>query len=95
MGRKRKNNTIAEVHEELKGLDIKINEFGEVESNIDIAKINEFLTRLVPDKKLIKRKDNAYQQEFKHLIDDKDDDDDDGIDIPEDKEDEDTFNLED
>jgi hypothetical protein len=67
MGRKRKNNKVPKVHEELKGLDLNINEFGEIISNIDIDKVNEFLTKEVPDKKLINRHDNAYQQEFKEL----------------------------
>ncbi|MGZ5243566.1 MAG: hypothetical protein ACXWD4_06590 [Bacteroidia bacterium] len=55
------------VHEELKGLDLNINEFGEIISNIDIDKVNEFLTRSVPDKKLINRNDDAYQQDFKAM----------------------------
>jgi hypothetical protein len=65
MGRKRKNNKEPEVHQELKGLDLRINEFGEITSNIDINKINEFLTKNVPDKKLMNRYDDEYQQEFK------------------------------
>ncbi|MDQ3072070.1 MAG: hypothetical protein M3Q97_02220 [Bacteroidota bacterium] len=78
MGRKRKNNKIAKVHPELEGLSLKINEFGEIESNIDITKINEFLTENVPDKKLMNRRDDAYQQEFKAQLGDKalDDDED-------------------
>ena len=67
MGRKRKNNKVPKVHEELKGLDIHINEFGEMVSNVDMDKINTFLTKNVPDKKLINRNDNAYQQEFKEM----------------------------
>ena len=67
MGRKRKNNIVAQVHPELKGLDLKINEFGEIISNIDVDKLNEFLTKTVPDKKLINRSDDKYQQEFKEL----------------------------
>ena len=67
MGRKRKNNVVAQVHPELKGLDLKINEFGEIISNIDVDKLNEFLTKTVPDKKLINRSDDKYQQEFKEL----------------------------
>lgn len=42
----------ASVHEELKGLDLKINEFGEVIGNTDTEKINKFLNRHVNDKKL-------------------------------------------
>jgi hypothetical protein len=67
MGRKRKSNTVPKVHEELTGLDLRINEFGEIISNIDIDKVNAFLTKEVPDKKLINRRDDAYQQEFKKM----------------------------
>ncbi len=37
----------------LEGFDIKINEFGEIESNFDIDRINVFLDKNVEDKKLI------------------------------------------
>lgn len=40
-----------EVHDELKGFDIKINEFGEIVSNFDVDKINDFLDENVEDKK--------------------------------------------
>jgi hypothetical protein len=65
MGRKRKNNKIPKVHKELEGLDLSINAFGEIISNIDIDKVNAFLNKTVPDKKLINRSDDEYQQEFK------------------------------
>ncbi len=65
MGRKKKNNAVAKVHKELDGLDLHINEFGEIISNIDIEKVNNFLNKNVPDKKLINRYDDEYQQEFK------------------------------
>ena len=42
-----------EVHEELEGFDIKINEFGEIISNFSVDKINEFLDENVDDKKLL------------------------------------------
>lgn len=45
------------VHSELQGFDIRINPFGEVISNIDIDKINEFLDDNVEDKKLTDRED--------------------------------------
>ena len=44
-----------EVHEDLKGFDIKINEFGEIVSNVKVDKINEFLNENVEDKKLVDR----------------------------------------
>jgi len=39
-------------HERLKGFDIKVNSFGEMESTFEIDRINEFLNKEVPDKKL-------------------------------------------
>ncbi len=45
----------ASVHNELKGLDLKINEFGEIIGNKKIEEINQFLNRHVDDKKLIDR----------------------------------------
>lgn len=74
MGRKRKNNKIPKVHKELEGLDLRINEFGEIVSNLDIDKVNKFLTETVPDKKLINRYDDKYQQEFKEVLGDIKDD---------------------
>lgn len=44
-----------EVHDDLKGFDIKINEFGEITSNIKVDKLNEFLDENVEDKKLVDR----------------------------------------
>lgn len=41
-----------EVHDELKGFDIKINEFGEIKSSFEIDKLNNFLDENVEDKKL-------------------------------------------
>ena len=40
------------VHEELDGFNIKINEFGEMETNVPIDKLNSFLNEKVEDKKL-------------------------------------------
>ena len=39
-------------HEELKGFDIRVNSFGEMESTFEIDKLNEFLNKEVSDKKL-------------------------------------------
>jgi hypothetical protein len=39
-------------HEDLQGFDIKVNSFGEMESSFEIDRINEFLNKEVPDKKL-------------------------------------------
>lgn len=48
---KKKENKKPKVHEELEGFDIKINEIGEVESNISIDRLNKFLDKNVEDKK--------------------------------------------
>ncbi len=45
------------VNKELEGFDIEIDAFGEITTNFDINKINEFLNREVDDKKLRGRKD--------------------------------------
>lgn len=41
-----------EVHEELDGFDIRINEFGEIITNYNVDKINTFLDGNTLDKKL-------------------------------------------
>ena len=61
MGRKKKkdkeNKEDANVHKELEGLEININPFGEIETNYDIQKINDFLNKHVEDKKLKEREE--------------------------------------
>ena len=52
MPKKSTNKKTPEVHEDLKGFNININEFGEVSSSIQVDKINEFLNENVEDKKL-------------------------------------------
>jgi hypothetical protein len=44
--------TPATFHGDLEGFDIKVNAFGEMESTIDMDKLNAFLNRKVKDKKL-------------------------------------------
>lgn len=45
------------VHKELDGFDISIDSFGEIKSNIQIDKLNQFLNQKVDDKKLRDRDD--------------------------------------
>lgn len=45
-----------EVHKDLKGFDIKINEFGEIVTNLEVEDLNEFLNEQVDDKKLREQK---------------------------------------
>ncbi len=39
-------------HESLRGFDIRVNSFGEMESTFDIERLNDFLNKEVHDKKL-------------------------------------------
>lgn len=45
------------VHKDLQGLDITIDQFGEIKANMDIEKLNQFLDQNVDDKKLAERDD--------------------------------------
>ncbi len=45
------------VHKDLDGLEVSIDTFGEIRSNMHIEKINEFLNKNVDDKKLAERED--------------------------------------
>ncbi|MEM9674782.1 MAG: hypothetical protein AAF992_19470 [Bacteroidota bacterium] len=58
MGRKRlSKREKPKVNPELDGFDIKIDTFGEIQTNFDIDKINKFLNKHVDDKKLRDRDD--------------------------------------
>ncbi len=48
----RKKKEQPNVHKELKDFDIKVNHFGELKSSLSIDKINEFLNKHVPDKRV-------------------------------------------
>jgi len=56
MAKKKKAEKKPEVHEELKGFEVKVNEFGEIETNMNVDELNEFLNRNVDDKKLREQK---------------------------------------
>ena len=51
MSKKKDSPKKPKVHEELKGFEMKINEFGEITSNFEVDKINSFLDENVEDKK--------------------------------------------
>jgi len=59
MPKKMKKKGNPKVHEDLKGFDIKINSFGEMQTNLQVDKINEFLNENLEDKKL----DNSSAEE--------------------------------
>ncbi len=52
-----------DVHKDLEGLDIKINEFGEIITNYKVDAINEFLNENVDDKKLRVQESEARSEE--------------------------------
>ena len=60
MGRKKKDDTksnVAKVNPALGDFEISINTFGEIVTNYDLDKINDFLDKNVEDKKLKDRKE--------------------------------------
>ncbi len=63
MPKKMKKKGIPSVHEELNGFDIKVNTFGELQSNFNIEKINSFLNENLDDKKLIENEESALEEE--------------------------------
>ncbi len=52
-----------DLHQDLEGLEIKINEFGEISGNLDIDKLNKFLNEKVDDKKLRDTQSNSSSEE--------------------------------
>lgn len=52
-----------QTHDDLKGFDIRINEFGEIVSSYSVEKLNEFLNKNVEDKKLKDRSDWNLEEE--------------------------------
>lgn len=44
-----------EVHQDLDGLDLSVNQFGNIKTTMDLDKINSFLNDNVADKKLIEK----------------------------------------
>jgi hypothetical protein len=61
----KKNKPKPRVHKELQGFDISIDSFGEIKSNMNIEKINEFLNQNVDDKKLNERDENLKKEKKK------------------------------
>lgn len=51
-----------EAHNDLRGFDIRINEFGEIESTIPIDRLNNFLDDKVEDKKLQSRLSSTEEE---------------------------------
>ncbi|MEZ5041354.1 MAG: hypothetical protein R2828_15765 [Saprospiraceae bacterium] len=59
MAKKNKKEENPDVHNELQGFFIKINEFGEIITNFEVEQLNQFLDENVEDKKLREREDHS------------------------------------
>ncbi|MBK8444006.1 MAG: hypothetical protein IPL35_11600 [Sphingobacteriales bacterium] len=57
MSKKKPQEGKPQVHKELEGFEIKINEFGQVQMSVDPEQLNVFLNKNVDDKKLRERQD--------------------------------------
>jgi len=53
------------VHKNLSGLEVSIGAFGEIQSSMNIEKINAFLDEHVEDKKLIEQREHDEQKKKK------------------------------
>jgi len=62
MPKKMKDKKKPDLHKDLEGLDISINEFGEIEGNFNIDDLNEFLNENVEDRKLQELKDKLKKK---------------------------------
>ena len=69
MPKKKPLNGTPTVHKELTGFNIKINEFGQITSNVKVDQLNDFLNEKVQDKKLVDRNDgtNVVAVSYTHL----------------------------
>jgi len=57
MPKKKPTDGKPQVHKDLEGLEVEINEFGEIKTNMSADRLNEFLNENVDDKKLRDRTD--------------------------------------
>jgi len=57
MPKKKSKTGKPQLHKELEGFEMSVNEFGEIKSTMPIDKLNEFLNRNVDDKKFKERDD--------------------------------------
>jgi len=63
MSDKKQPNKDKKQGKDLKNYNIKINEFGEIVSSMDVEQINEHLDENMDDKKLVDRKDSKDKSE--------------------------------
>ncbi|TVR82429.1 MAG: hypothetical protein EA409_05165 [Saprospirales bacterium] len=65
MPKKMKDKEKPDLHKDLEGLEISINEFGEIEGNFDVDELNKFLNENVADRKLKERKESLGKKKKK------------------------------
>ena len=53
------------VHRELSGLEVSIDQFGELKTSMNIEKINSFLDKNVDDKKLLEKEETERLRKLK------------------------------
>ena len=63
MPKKKKKDGKPQVHEDLKGLEVNINPFGEIITNISADDLNEFLNKHTDDKKLREKEPDMPAEE--------------------------------
>jgi len=61
MAKKKTPKEKAEVHKDLKGFDISVDSFGNIQSTMDIDEIKTFLDKNTDDKKLRQLKDSEEE----------------------------------
>lgn len=62
MKKKKNKKDEAQVDPELKGLEIRVNEFGEIVTNLSVDRLNDFLDRKVVDRKLKEKMEKEMKQ---------------------------------
>lgn len=65
MPKKMKDKDKPDLHKDLEGLEISINEFGEIEGNFDVDELNKFLNENVDDRKLKERREKLRKKKKK------------------------------
>ena len=63
--KKPKKKPEAKVHVELQGLDLSVNSFGQIITNVSIEKLNDFLDGKVIDRKLEEKKETEKSKNIK------------------------------
>jgi hypothetical protein len=52
-----------DLHQDMKGFDIQLNAFGQIESTMRIEALNDFLNKHVEDRKLVQKSKGSGEEE--------------------------------